>query len=1001
MGRKKGKRQSDPSRDDAESTDTDHVIEKVQDASCPHVGRAVQLANIKKNLKIAWVRVGQCSSCYKEQQTRSPSSLKVTRVKNEVLRREHGGKMSKQDLKKLQLERAKEERRLAAEKLKKIKEADGLLCTDDHCSEKGNVKEECDTLSNGHETENASKQIVNCWLCMRCGVQGCDNSSKKHSLGHYKVPRSDLHCLIVNTESWIIWCYECETQISVDSHKKLFEVVEFVKKAKVQPLCNTVKPIVAPMSSSVPLISYSQTSLPSSSNKNENSKRIAGSKDSSISLLRVKGLTNLGNTCFFNSVMQSLSQTRVLTQCIGEQVNAGISFSINGSNLTYDPSDPDDTESDNIKLLDVYSDLSVKLAEAGPLMTSLAAFFQDMLGGGKSSSMNPGQLFSQVAKLCPKFRGMQQQDSHEMLRYLMDGLKNEEAKRQKSAILKYFGLSEKTAPASVPSNLKRKLQAYGRQSSHTLVDKIFSGQMVSTIVCEVCHHSSHTYEQFFDLSVTVAEDKPSKPLKIVNRVNKGHAANNISTGRKLSKKEQRKQKKMKRRGHYSFSTDDKVDDTAFEECPTNQTNDNEEKFDEDENEEKLDEDGNKQELKLEEGSKSEKVTTTSGEWEWDYGEPWEDKQALVFKTKDTESNECSDIINEGVSDSSVQLISVRTLSESEYLNEMSSDKSSISKDEDDDDNWSGSSTDGDVEDNEDNLEDKQLEKPASGKLEKLEDVLSNFSNCDPGMHDLCKSMSAMKFKDLETEDVKKVEWTARTLRTLAPRYHAAPDECSVYSCLNNFTQAELLTGSNKWACDSCTAAKHSHDEDTGSDSSSSSKKKPVVYSAASKQFLIFCPPAILTLHMKRFQQTLSGFKKVNKHVTFPVCLDLASYCSSSSYSLENVEIGQSQLLYTLYAVVEHSGSLHGGHYTAFVKLRSDDHLDLTRFYSPSLTNGNDISKLLSTMKEKIETKGAGLSNDNQTTTNKWFHVSDSSVSEVNEDKVLKCQAYLLFYERIL
>ena len=30
---------------------------------------------------------------------------------------------------------------------------------------------------------------------------------------------------------------------------------------------------------------------------------------------------------------------------------------------------------------------------------------------------------------------------------------------------------------------------------------------------------------------------------------------------------------------------------------------------------------------------------------------------------------------------------------------------------------------------------------------------------------------------------------------------------------------------------------------------------------------------------------------------------------------------------------------------------------------------------------------------------RWFHVSDSAVQEVQEDKVLKAQAYLLFYER--
>ena len=32
---------------------------------------------------------------------------------------------------------------------------------------------------------------------------------------------------------------------------------------------------------------------------------------------------------------------------------------------------------------------------------------------------------------------------------------------------------------------------------------------------------------------------------------------------------------------------------------------------------------------------------------------------------------------------------------------------------------------------------------------------------------------------------------------------------------------------------------------------------------------------------------------------------------------------------------------------------------------------------------------------------RWFLVSDSHVSEISEDRVLKSQAYLLFYERIL
>ena len=40
----------------------------------------------------------------------------------------------------------------------------------------------------------------------------------------------------------------------------------------------------------------------------------------------------------------------------------------------------------------------------------------------------------------------------------------------------------------------------------------------------------------------------------------------------------------------------------------------------------------------------------------------------------------------------------------------------------------------------------------------------------------------------------RVEWVAKSLTSIAPRYQAKSGECSVYSCLTQFTAPELLTG---------------------------------------------------------------------------------------------------------------------------------------------------------------------------------------------------------------
>ena len=74
----------------------------------------------------------------------------------------------------------------------------------------------------------------------------------------------------------------------------------------------------------------------------------------------------------------------------------------------------------------------------------------------------------------------------------------------------------------------------------------------------------------------------------------------------------------------------------------------------------------------------------------------------------------------------------------------------------------------------------------------------------------------------------------------------------------------------------------------------------------------------------------------------------------------------------------------------------------------STENGDDPGKVPCDNDENPGEPGANPENKEEEVkpeepplAEKWFHISDASVSEVSVERVLKCQAYLLFYERTL
>uniref|UniRef100_A0A3B3C6E1 Ubiquitin carboxyl-terminal hydrolase n=2 Tax=Oryzias melastigma TaxID=30732 RepID=A0A3B3C6E1_ORYME len=646
------------------------------------------------------------------------------------------------------------------------------------------------------------------------------------------------------------------------------------------------------------------------------------------------GLSNLGNTCFMNSAVQCLSNIPPLTDYF---------------------------------LKDKYTD---ELNEDNPLgmKGEIARAYADLikqLWSGKYSYVTPRPFKTQVGRFAPQFSGYQQQDSHELLAFLLDGLHEDLNRIRKKP---YIQLKDANGrPDKVVA--EEAWENHIKRNDSIIVD-IFHGLFKSTLVCPVCSKVSVTFDPFCYLTLPlpmkkertlevylVRLDPVAKPTQYKLTVPKVGCISDLCTA--LSNLSGVPAEKMivtdiyNHRFHRIFATNENLssimerDDIYVFEVAVNRLEDTDHVV---------------IPVHLREKYKQSGYNHTSTPL---FGQPF--------------------------------LIAVpRTLSEDKLYNMLLLRlyrfvRSSVEEDEDDCEETqpskphtvNGNATNGLLEegspsemetDEQDDESSQDQELPSENDNSQSEDSVGGDNELENGVvgpqiptkgqqtvgHNR-KRLFTFQFNNMGKTDFSLIKEDTRQIRfdeghlRLSDRSYLSLDwepevkkkyfdetivedfdkhESMEYKpqkkaffklkdCIELFTTKEKLGAEDPWYCPNCKQ-----------------------HQQATKKLDLWSLPPVLVVHLKRFSYSRYMRDKLDSLVDFPLRdLDMSEF-------LINPNAGPCR--YDLIAVSNHYGGMGGGHYTGYAKNKDDG---------------------------------------------KWYNFDDSSVSPASEDQIVSKAAYVLFYQR--